>query len=236
MKIIVLSAHPDDAETGTGGLCARASNAGHEVLIVHLSREVRNNKINGISEAKIRTLEGKKAAKILGVQVEFLDYYMGEFSATVESSKVIEDIIRKNKPDIVLTQWPVDSHPDHQVVGILPIRPYIWHQKFCIGFYEVYTGIQTISFQPNRYVDISGFVEQKRKSILAHKSQNPERQVEMHEKMSVYRGLETGCEHAEAFHILGRGTKTAFDELFDDTRYYKQSGGMKALGFPKCTE
>lgn len=55
MKIIVLSAHPDDAETGTGGFCTRASKDGHEVLIVHISKEVRGNKVNGLSEAKVRT-------------------------------------------------------------------------------------------------------------------------------------------------------------------------------------
>ena len=233
MKIIVFSAHPDDAETGTGGFCARASSLGYEVLIVHISKEVRGNKINNISEAKIRVAEAKEAAKILGVKVDFLDYYMGECAATVESSKVIDELIRNNKPDIVLTQWPIDTHPDHQVVGILPIRSYIWHKKFCLGFYEVYTGIQTIDFQPNRYVDISNFIEQKGKSILAHKSQKPEEQVKMHDKMSIYRGLEIRCKYAEAFHILGGQVKTTFDELFDDVVFHQQSGGMEQLNFGK---
>ncbi len=233
MNIMVLSAHPDDAETGTGGLCARAAQSGHEVLIVHLSKEVRGKKIGGVAEAKVRTAEGQSAADILGAQVEFLDYYMGEIPVTPASSKVVEALIRKNKPDVVLTQWPVDSHPDHQVTGVLPLRPYIWHQKFCLGFYEVYTGIQTIAFCPNRYVDISDFIEQKRNSILAHKSQKPEVQVEMHETMSRYRGLEMGVKHAEAFHILGHEGHTAFDNLCGDVKRYGESGGMRQLGFPE---
>ncbi len=234
MKIIVFSAHPDDAETGAGGFCARAAHLGHEVLIVHLSTEVQGKKIEGIPESQVRSAEGKAAAEILGVQVAFFDYYMGDFPVTNESSKAIEALIRENQPDIVLTQWPIDSHPDHQVVGILPIRPYIWHQSFCLGFYEVYTGIQTIDFQPNRYVDISDFIEQKREAILAHASQNPQAQVQMHDKMSAYRGLEMGCADAEAFHILGGQVHTAFDQLFDDIRRYGQSGGMQVIGFPEC--
>ena len=231
MKIIVFSAHPDDAETGAGGFCARAAKSGHNVLIVHISKEVRNKKINGVSESKIRMAEAKNAAHILGVRVKFLNYYMGECPVTLKSTTVVEKLIRKEKPDIVVTQWPVDSHPDHQAVGILPMRAYIWHRKFCLGFYEVYTGIQTISFCPNHYVNISDFVEQKRKAVFAHQSQNPDVQWKIHRKISLFRGLEMGCEHAEAFHILG--TKTAFDDLFDDIRIYKPSGGFEPHRFPK---
>lgn len=233
MRIVVLSAHPDDAETGAGGFCIRAAKAGHEVLIVHISRELRGNKVNGLPEAEVRTAEAKEAGRILGVRVDLLNFYMGECPATVESSREIEALLRKEKPDIVLTQWPLDTHPDHQVVGILPLRAYVWHQNFCLGFYEVFTGIQTIAFQPNRYVNISEFIVQKREAILTHKSQNPQTQVEIHEKMSHYRGLEMGCEHAEAFHVLGSQTKTVFDSLFDDTRNYGQSGGIDVLRFPK---
>lgn len=232
MKILIFSAHPDDAEAGCGGFCARASKAGHEVCIVHISKEVRGKKIKGIPESKVRVAEAKESARILGIKVDFLNYYMDEAQVTNESRRTIGELLKKKRPDIVLTQWPIDSHIDHQVVGILPLSsymrveggfagsPYKLHKNFCLGFYEVYTGIQTIDFQPNRYIDISDFIEQKRKSILAHKSQAPEEQVEMHEKINAFRGLEMGCSHAEAFHILGGQAKTTFDELFEDRRVY----------------
>jgi len=229
MKIVVLSAHPDDGETGAGGFCIRAVEAGHDVTIVHMSSERRNRKIGGVAESEVRTAEGREAARILGVKVEFMSYFMGEFPATVESSGEIAGMLKKHRPEIVLTQWPVDSHPDHQVAGILPLRFFIWTQKFCLGFYEVFSGGQTLSFLPNRYVDISGVVTRKRESILAHKSQWPESQVQMHEKMSAFRGAENGCEHAEAFHILGGEKKTLFDALFEDIRTFRQSGGLDCL-------
>jgi len=233
MKIVIFSAHPDDAETGAGGFCARALKTGHEVLIIHLSKEIRGRKIDNTPEAEIRVAEGKNAAQILGARVEFLDFSMGKFDVTVEISRVIDNLLRRNRPDIVLTHWPIDSHPDHQVAGILPIRSYVFHKKFCLGFYEVCTGTQTTDFQPNRYVNISDFVEQKNKSIFAHRSQSPELTVEMHNKMSIYRGLEMGCEHAEAFHILvGGQTNTAFDKLFDDIRVYGLSEGKSQFNFP----
>jgi len=229
MKILLLSAHPDDAETGAGGFCIKAVEAGHDVIIIHMSSERKGRRIEGIPERKVRKKEGKNAARILGVKVEFLDYPMGEIPATPESSRKIMSILKKHRPDIVLTHWPIDSHPDHQVTGILPIRAFIWSQKFCLGFYEVFSGIQTLSFFPNRYVNISDVVERKRQSILAHKSQHPEEQVVMHEKMSSFRGIETGCKHAEAFHILGGEMNTPFDILFKNIRKFQQSGGLDRL-------
>ncbi|MBN1444826.1 MAG: PIG-L family deacetylase [Candidatus Omnitrophica bacterium] len=229
MKIIVLSAHPDDAEAGAGGFCIRAFEAGHDVTIVHMSSERQNRKIDGVGESEVRMAEGKEAARILGVKVEFMDYFMGEFPATIESSQEMTDLLKRHKPEIVLTHWPVDSHPDHQVAGILPLRSFIWTQKFCLGFYEVYSGIQTLSFPPNRYVDISGVIECKRKGLLAHKSQQPEAQVLMQEKISAFRGAERRCGHAEAFHILGGEMPTPFDDLFADIRTFQQSGGLDRL-------
>lgn len=229
MKIMVLSAHPDDAETGAGGLCIKALESGHEVLIVHMSSERKNRNIDGVPESVVRTAEAKEASRILGTQVELMGYYMGEFPGTAESSQKMMRLLKTHKPEIVLTHWPVDSHPDHQITGILPLRCFIWAQNFCLGFYEVFLGIQTMAFRPNRYVNISGTMEQKRKSILAHKSQQPEAQVRMHEKMSVFRGMETGYEHAEAFYIMGGETRTLFDNLFEDIRCFQQSGGLDCL-------
>ena len=232
MKIVVLSAHPDDAETGAGGFCARAAQTGHDVLILHISKECRDNRIDGKPEADVRTAEAAEAARILGVRVAFFDHYMGECPATRESSREMEAFLRRERPELVLTQWPVDTHPDHQVVGILPLRPYVYHRNFCLAFYEVCAGIQTIAFAPNRLIDISPVLLQKRAAVMAHRSQSPEEQVAIHEKMSAYRGLEMGVAHAEAFQVLGGLAKTAFDTLFAEVRNYGQSGGIQALGFP----
>ncbi|MFA5864081.1 MAG: PIG-L deacetylase family protein [Phycisphaerae bacterium] len=225
MKILVFSAHPDDAETGAGGLIARAAKAGHEVLIVHFGTAVRGRKINGIPESEIRQREARAAADILGAAVDFFEYGMSEYPATIQSRQRFEDYVKIKKPDVVLTQWPVDTHPDHQAAGILPLRAYVWHQDFCLAFYEVCTGLQTLAFQPNRYVDISKFLQIKRNGIFAHKSQSLQYAVDMHEKMSLFRGLEIGVPHAEAFHVLGGQTKTPFDNLFNDKIIFHDSGG-----------
>ena len=227
MKILVFSAHPDDADTGAGGFCTRAAKEGHDVLIVHISKEVKGKEYDGIPERDVRVAEGEAAARIMGVRVQFLDYHMAECPVDNESSKAIAELIEAEKPRLVLTQWPVDTHTDHQVVGVLPIRHYVYNTSYDLGFYEVYTGIQTLSFAPNRWVDISDYYEQKEKAILCHASQRPETMVEMHKKMSLFRGIEIRVEHAEAFHMLG--STTTFDELFDERVTYGPSGGFHPI-------
>jgi hypothetical protein len=107
----------------------------------------------------------------------------------------------------------------------MPLRAYVWQQDFCLGFYEVYTGIQTLAFQPNRHVNISAFQKVKNDAIMAYESQSPQPMVDLHDKMSAYRGLEIGVPHAEAFCILGGQTRTLFDDLFNDRIVYQDSGG-----------
>ena len=231
MKILVFSAHPDDAETGAGGFCLRAVQAGHDVVIVHISKEVKDRTYDGVPERDVRVAEGEAAAKVLGVRVRFLDYHMAECPVNNESSRVVAELIQEESPQLVLTQWPVDSHPDHQVVGVLPIRLYVYERSFDLGFYEVYNGIQTLAFTPNRWVDISSVYERKNEAILCHVSQRPETQVEMHTKMSLFRGLESHVKHAEAFHMLG--STTAFDELFTDRVKYGPSGGFHPIKGPQ---
>ena len=65
---------------------------------------------------------------------------------------------------------------------------------------------------------------------MCHKSQRPEVMWELHNKMGLYRGLELKCPHAEAFHMLG--TKTTFDDLFDDVHFHGPSGGLNPMNLP----
>jgi LmbE family N-acetylglucosaminyl deacetylase len=89
-----------------------------------------------------------------------------------------------------------------------------------LAFFEVYAGIQTLEFTPNRFVDISDVIEKKNESILCHVSQNPEPQTKVHEKMSRFRGLQCGVEHAEAFHMMGRSAPCEADAFFSPPRRY----------------
>jgi LmbE family N-acetylglucosaminyl deacetylase len=111
------------------------------------------------------------------------------------------NILQAAKPDIVFTQWPVDTHPDHQVTGLLALGSWVKMDKsFDLYFYEVNSGSETMAFIPTDYVDITSAKEKKKAAMYAHASQEPERTyLDFFKKMEEFRGLEAGVSAAEAF-------------------------------------
>ena len=106
------------------------------------------------------------------------------------------------KPDIVVTHWPLDTHPNHHVVSSLVWQCYTHQGGWNLYFFEVMTGQQTLGFEPDLYLDIAGVRELKRQALLEHKSQEPEAIWTAHERMHRQRGAECGREYAEAYRLV----------------------------------
>jgi LmbE family N-acetylglucosaminyl deacetylase len=119
----------------------------------------------------------------------------------------MQQLIVTEKPDIVFTHWPIDSHKDHQVASLLTIQTWVRStEKFDLYFFEVCAGEQTMGFHPTDYVDITDVQQQKRKAVFCHTSQDPESIYSCgHTSMEDFRGRELGVKAAEAFvHMTGR--------------------------------
>ena len=199
-RVVVLVAHPDDAESGCGGLIANLTKRGVQVEILCMTRgeKAPGHNAPGLN-ARIRTDEARRGAEILGAGLGFLGFVDGEVVADGPSCLVVEKAILDREPDILLAHWPVDTHWDHQATGLLAIRTLIRNPSFALYFFEVLTGIQTMNFVPTHYVDISANRERKLAACMAHGSQRPEEWTEKHRLMERSRGRETGVEHAEAY-------------------------------------
>jgi LmbE family N-acetylglucosaminyl deacetylase len=201
-KILCLGAHPGDPEFGCGGTLARYSEAGHRVNILYLTRGEAGDPSKSYGEsAALRTAEAETACAILQANAIF----GGQIDANTELNKGrIDDIIKlilPLNPDIVFTQWPVDSHPDHQVCGLLAFNAWIRSgRQFELYYYEVNTGSETLAFEPTDYVDISAVREKKKEAMFAHKTQHPqETYATFFKTMEDFRGLESGVVAAEGF-------------------------------------
>lgn len=206
LHVVCVGAHPGDPEFGCGGTMARYSDAGHAVTFIYLTRgEAYNAKISYNDAAAMRTKEAEEACRLLKAKPVFAGQMDGNTVLDKKSSERMTELIMAENPDLLFTQWPLDSHPDHQVAGMLGLTA--WHlsgKKFPLYFYEVNTGSETMVFTPTDYVDITTVREKKKAAMYAHKTQSP---AEIYDgwfrTMEAFRGLEAGVKAAEGFIRVG---------------------------------
>jgi LmbE family N-acetylglucosaminyl deacetylase len=201
-KIVCVGGHPDDPESGCGGTLAKLRKAGHEVTIIYLTTGEAGIPGKSHNEASgIRKQEAISACKILDAKPVFAGQIDGNTIVNNEWIKKMQQLINIEKPDIVFTHWPIDSHADHQAASFLTIQSWMQHKnRWSLYFFEVCAGEQTVNFHPTDYVDISDTQEQKKKAVYCHTSQDPPGIYNCgHASMEEFRGRESGVRAAEGF-------------------------------------
>jgi len=176
LDILVMAAHPDDAELSCSGTILKHIAAGKKVGIVDFTR----GELGTRGTPEIRLQESADATKILGLHArENLGIRDGFFRNDEETQLKLIEIIRKYQPDIVLANALVDRHPDHGKGAQLAIDA-----CFLSGLRQIKTGdlsawrpaqvyhyIQDRYIEPDFVVDISAHWDQKEAAIRAFKSQ-----------------------------------------------------------------
>lgn len=180
LDILAFGAHPDDVELGCSGTIAKEISLGKKVGIIDLTR----GELGTRGSVEIRNQEAAAAAKILGVSVrENLDMRDGFFVNNEAHQMQIIKKLRKYRPEIVLCNAIDDRHIDHGkgsklvsdacfLSGLTKIETELndqkqeaWRPKL------VYHYIQWKNITPDFVVDITGFNDKRRDSILAYSSQ-----------------------------------------------------------------
>ena len=187
-QIMVVTAHPDDAEFGTAGTVARWAGEGRSIVyIVCSSGEKGTSDPNMKPEklAKIREQEQLTAAKLLGVrEVVFLRYPDQELEDTPGFRKDIVRQIRKYRPQIVVTADPYRRyiwHRDHRITGqvtldaIFPYaRDHLAYPDLLeegLGPHKVKEALFWGTDDPNHRSDITKTFDIKLAALRCHKSQ-----------------------------------------------------------------
>ena len=206
LKVVCVGAHPDDPESGCGGALLRYATLGHAVTIVYLTRGergIRGKSLDGA--ARIRTAESETACKIIGAKPVFFGQIDGATEVTRAQIDAMTSVLAAERPDILLTHWPIDTHPDHQVASMLTMRAWMSLKSPGLYFFEVDAGDQTQGFPANTYVDITPVLEKKKAALFAHVSQDGQGiWREHHDVMAQWRGRELGVSAAEAFVHVNR--------------------------------
>jgi len=180
VDLLVLAAHPDDAELGCGGTVAKHVAMGWKVAVVDFTR----GELGTRGSVEQRNKEAAEAARILGLTERLnLDLKDGFFSnSEADQLKVIE-VIRYFQPDIVLANAVTDRHPDHGkgaqlaydscfLAGLEKIRTH-WHgyEQKAWRPKAVYHFMQSQPIKPDFIVDVSDHWDTKMKAIRAFSSQ-----------------------------------------------------------------
>jgi len=116
-RILVVFSHPDDAEIYAGATLSRLITSGKEVCIVKMSLGNKGSRQENISEhelASLRLEEDRTAMKSLGIKDEnniYLDFSDGSIDNSLKTIEAIAKVIRKFKPDIILTH-----NPEHMII------------------------------------------------------------------------------------------------------------------------
>ncbi len=160
--ILLLATYGLEVVECGGALALNARRGGRSHAAVLLCREVMRPQL-------------RSAAEILGVEVEFLDFEYGHVAPDVPSKKRLVEVIRRVKPDIIITQDPehciTDLDPDRRQAMILYLEAIaLASRDFSleeIGLppHPIPTTYYLMPDHPNCVVDIAPVWKLKRKAL-----------------------------------------------------------------------
>ena len=194
-RILVITAHPDDADIQAGGTIAGWADEGQDVHYAILTRGDKGHddpRMTPVEVAALREAEQRAAAEILGVKrLTFLDYGDGELAWA--GPKLVEDLtrlIRAERPDIVVTHDPFagapgyrepQMHPDHRAAGAAALDavyvraagPLFYPDQLAAGLAPHRVGeiLLIMSDHLDHVVDVTATFERKVRAVQAHATQ-----------------------------------------------------------------
>jgi LmbE family N-acetylglucosaminyl deacetylase len=187
--VMVVQAHPDDAESRCAGTVALLKKNGNRLVYVVCSNDDKGTydlKATLKSQAALRKNEEEQAVKVLDVDVlEWLGYEDG-WVDMVPKDKLRGDIvrmIRKHRPNILLAFDPrnADEHMDHRAsafaaMDAVTASPFPLYypehlSKEKLAPWEVAEVYYYDTPAPNTWVDIGSTVETKIDALAKHASQ-----------------------------------------------------------------
>lgn len=229
-RVLVVVAHPDDADFASSGSVATWVEAGIQVSYCCITDGDAGGFDPAVDRAEIpgiRQAEQRAAAKELGVSdVHFLGYPDGRLELTIPLRRDISRVIRQVRPQRVVTQSPernwqrvYASHPDHLLAGEATLcavypdsrNPFAHPELLAEDGLEPWTVSEVWMLaapeeKVNHYVDVTDKLDRKVAALRAHVSQTAHMDVEpLLRNWMGAQAFQAGYEpgrFAEAFHVI----------------------------------
>jgi LmbE family N-acetylglucosaminyl deacetylase len=221
VDILVIIAHPDDAEYGCAGTVVRWIREGRSVAYVVCTsgeKGTSDRTVRPEALARLREAEQQAAADLLGVrEVMYLRYPDQGLEDTPAFRKHLVQVIRTFRPEIVVTTDPYRRyvwHRDHRIVGQVVLdaafpfaRDHSAYPDLLADGYEPHKVKELLFFGAediNHYSDIADTFDQKLAALKCHASQMNELKAEDLDAWLRLRykklAAKSGYELTEAFH------------------------------------
>jgi LmbE family N-acetylglucosaminyl deacetylase len=223
--VVSIHAHPDDQEFSVAGTLAKWAGAGADIISIVITNGDAGSNDPQYDEsykpilAKMREGEQSAANQIIGVkETVFLGYPDGTLAPSLELRRELTRLIRKYKPDVVVSGDPSSrffgnsyiNHPDHRAaadVACDAVFP-------SAGTRLIFTDLLHEGYEPHNvrylylhgsekadvWVDISTTIDTKVAALRQHKSQLGEWDVnQAMREWAASSGKEQGLAFAESF-------------------------------------
>lgn len=223
--VLGVAAHPDDLDFGSSGTMAKFARGGTDVYYLILTDGSCGSEDRTMKREVLRDMrrkEQRNAGKVVGLKdVFFCDFPDGTLQNSLEVKREVVKMIRKVKPDVVISMDPsllysarrgFINHPDHRAAGqaaldaVFPLaRDHMSFPELLAEGYEPHktkTMLLTNFDSSNYAVDITAMLDQKFQAIAAHVSQVPKDLTQMRTRFTEWAaiaGKPYGYKYAETF-------------------------------------
>ena len=231
MNVLVIVAHPDDEVLGMGGTILKHFTQGDIVTIAYLAtgiaarrstnfQNTTNYKITKNDKLKMKNQiiklrkDARKACNILKVRKNiFFDFPDNEMDtvSSLEINKIVEKLVKENKPYRIYTSHYGDLNIDHRVVSesVLSACDVLSLNVKEIMCFEILSSTESAfpyKFEPNYFINIKKELKQKMKAMQSYKNEIREfphpRSIQNIENNARKWGAVSGFYAAEAFQII----------------------------------
>jgi LmbE family N-acetylglucosaminyl deacetylase len=195
-RVLAFGAHPDDLEVGAGGLLARLSEEGAEVMMAVVSIP---------NQTAQRRAEARAGAEVIDADLRIL---FDEQPCRVEDIPMHELVRRMDqvvgdcRPDLVITHSAFDLHWDHGLVNRATVSALRRTPCDLLAFLSSPEMNAQARAVGQCFADITDTIETKLRAIGAHESQVPKLDLESSRDLARAMGRISGYQYAEAYEAL----------------------------------
>ena len=203
-KFLIITAHPDDLEMGCGGLVSKViANGGSITNLILVKPSAEQNEGRNEQVVKQELEASKNILKFETVIYDTPLHDNGRPNLTLTNNLITFAESCINDHDILISHWREDHHQDHRVCFDVArsLARKGFEQFWCMD--EPPYNLHYKNFNCNQYVDITNFVDEKRKALESYATYFDDHNIETIINYNKYRGNFIGPNKiAETFQIM----------------------------------